>query len=88
MQYQAYKRQHLPIGSGITEAACKIVFTQRLKRSGMAWTRAGGHVILALRVLWLSGVWESAHQRYLTSKPLPVTHVEMAKGPQPGQRAA
>jgi hypothetical protein len=88
MQYQAYKRQHLPIGSGITEAACKIVFTQRLKRSGMAWTLAGGQVILDLRVLWLSGVWESAHQRYLVSKPLPVTHVEVAKGPHSGQQAA
>jgi hypothetical protein len=38
MRYQSYRRQHLPIGSGITEAACKIVFTQRLKRSGMSWT--------------------------------------------------
>ena len=49
-----------------------------------AWTLAGGQVILDLRVLWLSGVWESAHQSYLTSKPLPVTHLEMVKGPQPG----
>ena len=23
MRYQSYRRQHLPIGSGITEAACK-----------------------------------------------------------------
>jgi hypothetical protein len=88
MRYQAYKRQHLPIGSGITEAACKIVFTQRLKRSGMSWTIAGGQVILDLRVLWLSSVWESAHQRYLASKPLPVTHVKRAQGIQPGQQAA
>ena len=36
MQYQSYRRQRLPIGSGITEAACKVVFTQRLKCSGMA----------------------------------------------------
>ena len=69
MRYQSYRRQHLPIGSGITEAACKIVFTQRLKRSGMAWTREGGQVILDLRVIWLSGVWEAVHQRYLASKP-------------------
>jgi len=25
MRYQSYRRQHLPIGSGITEAACKVV---------------------------------------------------------------
>jgi hypothetical protein len=88
MRYQAYRREHLPIGSGITEAACKIVFTQRLKRSGMSWTREGGQVILDLRVIWLSGVWKAGHQRYLTSKPLPVTHVHMAQGAQLEQQAA
>jgi hypothetical protein len=41
MCYQSYKRQKLPRGSGITEAACKVVFTQRLKRLGMSWTIAG-----------------------------------------------
>jgi hypothetical protein len=33
--YPRYRRLGLPIGSGVTEAACKTVFTQRLKRSGM-----------------------------------------------------
>jgi len=88
MCYQSYRREHLPIGSGVTEAACKIVFTQRRKRSGMAWTRAGGQVILDLRVIWLSGVWEAVHQRYLASKPIPVPHVHRAKGAQPEQQAA
>ena len=88
MTYQSYRCEHLPIGSGITEAACKIVFAQRLKRSGMSWTREGGQVILDLRVIWLSGVWGAVHQRYLTSKPLPVTHVHMAKAAQPEQQAA
>jgi hypothetical protein len=88
MRYQAYRRQHLPIGSGITEAACKIVFTQRLKRSGMAWTRAGGQVILDLRVISLSGVWDAVHQRYLASKPLPVRPEHMVTGAPPEQQAA
>ena len=35
MDYQGYRRRGLPIGSGVTEAACKTVFTQRFKRSGM-----------------------------------------------------
>ncbi len=39
MAYASYRRQGLPIGSGVTEAACKTVFTQRLKRSGMRWVR-------------------------------------------------
>jgi hypothetical protein len=38
MQYAAYRNQGLPIGSGVTEAACKTVFTQRLKLSGMRWS--------------------------------------------------
>ncbi len=88
MRYQSYRRVHLPIGSGITEAACKIVFTQRLKRSGMAWTIAGGQVILDLRVLWLSGVWEEVHQQYLTSKPVPTPYVNRTKGAQGEQTAA
>lgn len=88
MRYQSYKRQHLPLGSGITEAACKIVFTQRLKRSGMSWTIEGGQVILDLRVIWLSHVWDEVHQRYLASKPMPVIQGEMAKSAQHGRKAA
>jgi hypothetical protein len=82
MRYHSYKRQKLPLGSGITEAACKVVFTQRLKRSGMSWTIAGGQVILDLRVIRLSRVWDEVHQRYLASKPLPVTCVDMGKAAQ------
>jgi hypothetical protein len=88
MRYQSYRREHLPSGSGITEAACKIVCTQRLKRSGMSWTQEGGQVILDLRVIWLRGVWGAVQQRYLTSKLLPVTPVHMAKAAQPEQQAA
>ena len=82
MRYHSYKRQKLPLGSGITEAACKVVFTQRLKRSGMSWTIAGGQVILDLRVIRLSRVWDEVHQRYLASKPLPVTCVDMGQAAQ------
>ena len=41
LDYVSYRRNHLPIGSGVTEAACKTVFSQRLKRSGMAWSVEG-----------------------------------------------
>ena len=82
MRYHSYKRQKLPRGSGITEAACKVVFTQRLKRSGMSWTIAGGQVIVDLRVLRLSRVWNEVHQRYLASKPLPVACGDIGKLPQ------
>ena len=39
MDYCAYRRRGLAIGSGITEAACKTVFTQRFKLSGMQGER-------------------------------------------------
>jgi hypothetical protein len=88
MRYHLYKRQKLPIGSGITEAACKIVFTQRLKRSGMSWTIQGGQTILDLRVIKLSRIWEAVHQRYLASKPMPVALLETPKAAQHGKLAA
>lgn len=52
MRYWHSRSQRLPSGSGITEAACKTVFTQRLTRSGMSWTVAGGQILWDLRVLW------------------------------------
>ncbi len=42
LDYWEYRRNHLPIGSGVTEAVCKTVFTQRLKESGMTWSLEGG----------------------------------------------
>ncbi len=71
MDYTHYRRLRLPIGSGITEAACKIVFTQRFKQSGMKWTIEGGRAILALRVIALSGVWDQVRQSRLKSAPMP-----------------
>jgi len=88
MRYRHYSSQRLPLGSGITEAACKTVFAQRLKRSGMSWTIEGGQTILDLRVVWLSGVWHDAHQRYLASKPMPIAQADMAKGAPCEQQAA
>ena len=69
MDYASYKSRGLAIGSGVTEAACKTVFTQRLKQSGMRWCIEGGQVIVDLRTLVLSRVWKETHQAYLASKP-------------------
>jgi hypothetical protein len=71
LDYGRYRNNHLPIGSGVTEAACKTVFTQRLKQSGMSWTLEGGQWIVDLRVIQLSGVWSEVYQSYLQAKILP-----------------
>jgi hypothetical protein len=69
MDYCAYRRRGLSIGSGITEAACKTVFTQRFKQSGMQWSLEGGQVVVDLRVAWLSGLWTDVYARYLAQLP-------------------
>lgn len=54
MNYARYQDNHYPIGSGVTEAACKTVIKQRLCCSGMRWKEKGAAVILSLRTLVLT----------------------------------
>lgn len=49
MRYADMRERGLPIGTGVTEAACKTLVTQRLKQSGMRWGQKGGQAILNLR---------------------------------------
>jgi len=60
MHYAEYIRNGLPIASGVMEASCKTLVTQRLKQSGMSWTLAGGQAILTLRSLIQSDRWQPA----------------------------
>jgi len=60
MGYAAAKAEALPIGSGVVEAACKTLATQRLKRSGMRWRHEGGQAILTLRALVQSERYDHA----------------------------
>ena len=60
MRYAQYRRANLPIGSGVVEAACKTLVTQRFKCSGMRWGMAGGQAILTFRSVIQSGRWERA----------------------------
>lgn len=75
MNYADRRRLRVPIGSGVTEAACKIVFSQRFKCAGMKWGIKTGASVLALRVIALSGVWAEARSAMFDShkKVLPVT---------------
>lgn len=59
MHYSRYRKRHLPIGSGVTEAACKTLIKQRLCNSGMRWREKGAEVVLSLRSLTLTrGRWQ------------------------------
>ena len=58
MRYAKARAQHLPIGSGVVEAACKTLATERMKRSGMRWRHTGGQAILTLRALHQSARFE------------------------------
>jgi len=59
MDYAGHGEKNLPIGSGVTEAACKTLVKQRLCGSGMRWKDKGAKVILSLRALVQSkGRWQ------------------------------
>jgi hypothetical protein len=86
--YRRYRQCHLPIGSGVTEAACKTVFTQRLKQAGMTWSIEGGQLIVDLRVLRLSGVWTQVHRSYLQSIILPDMRTQARSAKKKAKKAA
>jgi hypothetical protein len=75
MRYALFARRHLPIGSGIVEAACKTLVTQRLKRSGMRWRNDGGQAILTLRA------WEQSDRFDRAWRMLAATYVKKVSLP-------
>lgn len=75
MNYADAAARNLPIGSGVIEATCKSLATQRLKRSGMRWRHPGGQAILTLRG-WLQSnrfeqAWHRLSETYQTEVGLP-----------------
>src|SRR5207302_1098932 len=51
MDYPPMVESKVPIGSGVTEAACKVLVKQRLCGSGMKWKNPGAAAVLSLRCL-------------------------------------
>jgi hypothetical protein len=51
MDYAPLVASKIPIGSGVTEAACKVLVKQRLCGSGMKWKEPGAAAVLSLRCL-------------------------------------
>jgi hypothetical protein len=59
MKYAEREEAKLPIGSGVTEAACKTIIKMRMCRGGAKWKEAGAAGVLSLRTLIYSpGRWE------------------------------
>jgi hypothetical protein len=57
--YPTYRQKGWDIGSGPTEAGCKII-GERLKGSGMRWVEDGAASVASLRALYVSGgkLWD------------------------------
>jgi len=74
-EYLKIDEKNLPIGSGIVEATCKTLVSQRLKRSGMCWREKGGQAILTFRGLLQSKLfnagWSELSNLYLQNIKLP-----------------
>lgn len=51
MKYSKNVEHNLPIGSGVTEAACKVIVKQRMCGSSMKWKDEGASTVLRLRTL-------------------------------------
>ncbi len=59
MKYAQNTKKNLPIGSGVTEAACKVIVKQRLCGSAMKWKEKGASAVLSLRCInYSKGSWE------------------------------
>jgi len=62
MNYQQYREENLPIGSGKVEGSCKFVIGKRFKGSGMRWKRADNEKVLRARMAKINGYLDSHYQ--------------------------
>ena len=68
MRYVTLREAGLPVGSGITEGACKSLVGVRAKRSGQRWHNEGLSSVMELRSIHqserLPRFWRHLHRRY------------------------
>lgn len=76
MNYCDYRARGMPIGSGITEGACKSVVNVRAKRSGQRWSQRGLTAALHLRAVHESDrfdlFWSFFARRYRAKHIVPI----------------
>jgi hypothetical protein len=81
MQYATLLAFGLPVGSGVTEGACKSLVGTRVKRSGQRWHPPGVSAVLTLRSILHSErfprFWGHLHRRY-TARVEPVEKTDKA----------
>jgi hypothetical protein len=66
MNYKNSIDNNLPIGSGVTESACKIVVKQRVCVSGANWSEYGAKRFLPIRAICLTdGRWKQAWNKFM-----------------------
>jgi hypothetical protein len=59
MNYADVVQDKRPIGSGVTEAGCKVIIKARLCAAGMKWKELGASIVLSLRTLsYSTGRWQ------------------------------
>ena len=71
MQYATLRALGLPVGSGVTEGACKSLVGSRFKRSGQRWHPPGVSAVFTLRSILhserLPRFWGHLHRRYIAT---------------------
>jgi hypothetical protein len=81
--YPTYRQQGWDIGSGPTEAGCKIS-GERLKGSGMRWVEDGAATVAARRALYFSGgkVWNGFRSQPHRTAPQRECHLSKRRPPE------
>ncbi|MFM7427372.1 MAG: ISKra4 family transposase [Elainella sp.] len=69
IDYQRYLQLGLMIGSGVVESSNRRIVTQRLKHSGMFWSRRGAQAVMGLRACYLSS--SSRWHNFWYKQPIP-----------------
>jgi hypothetical protein len=68
LRYVSLRNTGLPVGSGVTEGACKSVINMRAKRSGQRWHNDGVTAVLTLRAIHqskrLPRFWSHLRNKY------------------------
>ena len=83
MKYAQAIENNYPIGSGVTEATCETLVTQRMKCAGMLWDIKGGQGVLTARSLIQSEQfdkgWDILSGNYIKKVTLPENVIAFRK---------